>query len=165
MNKGLVIGIGVTAAVAALAYYLYNKNKTTSSSAAMLPASPGYSTSAPGQITMPASTLPPAVKQTMWKDVDGNLFELTGDKQRWGYVIKVNGSIQGKNNQMEVMTLGPDGHMVGADNNGSVFVYKNNGWQNVVRDNKTAAAEYLAKLGVKYPTGAFNGLGSTYLLS
>jgi hypothetical protein len=96
----------------------------------------------------------------MWKDAEGNIFEMTTDKQRWGFVIKVNGSIQGKTNQAEVMVLGPNGYMVNADNNGSVFVYKNNGWQNVIRDNKTNAAAYLAKLGVKYPTDAFSGLGS-----
>jgi hypothetical protein len=58
----------------------------------------------------------------MWKDAEGNIFEVTKEKQRWGFVIKVNGSIQGKTNQAEVFVLGPDGYMVNADNNGSVCI-------------------------------------------
>lgn len=152
MKKGVIIGVGVVGVAAAVAFYLYNKNKSAASSTvqssggsqAQLPASSS---------TMPAPT---AVKQTMWKDKDGNIFEMTSQKGTWGYYIKVNGSTTKRQNMMEVMVLGPDGYVVGADNNGSLFVWKNGGWNQVIKDNKTSAADYLKKLGV---TSYLNGLG------
>lgn len=168
MNKGLVIGIGA-AGVAVVAYLLYKKSNAATQTAAASASLPSSSSTVPPSAANAPYVTPSApvtsVRQTMWKDRDNNIFELTGTKQRWGYVIKVNGSIQAKNNQAEVLALGPDGYMVSADNNGTTNVYKNGGWQNVIRDNKTATAEYLAKLGVKYPTGDFSGLGNAYLLN
>lgn len=164
-NTALIVG-GV-AVLGGLAFFLYTKNKKE---AGMLPAAsayPGGGNVSPGGSTpSPSYTAPvPTVQQTMWKDRDGNIFQLTTDKQRWGYVIKVNGSIQGKNNQMETMFLGPDGYMIGADNNGSVFVYKNGGWQNVIRDNKTSAGQYLIDHGQPNVYAAMNGLGSAFCMN
>lgn len=150
MNKFIVIGGGV--AVVGIAYYLYKKNQA-SSAQALTPSPAGSGAQLPAATTPTAPA--PTARQTIWKDRDGNIFELTSIPQRWGYVIKVNGSVQAKSNQAEVMFLGPDGYMVQADNNGSVLVYKNNGWQYVIRDNKTQAKEYLARFGAD--TSFLNG--------
>jgi len=161
MKNALLIGGGVII-IGGIAYYLYSKKKVASDAAVLVAQGSSIPGTTPPQLQPPSPTAAtaPGSRQTMWKDAEGNIFEMTTDKQRWGFVIKVNGSIQGKTNQAEVLVLGPDGYMVNADNNGSVFVYKNNGWQNVIRDNKASTAAYLAKLGVKYPTGAFSGLGN-----
>lgn len=153
MKTVILIGAGVASA-AALFYFL-NKNKAA---VQLLPGSPD-------QTPAPSPILPAAqpTKQTMWKDRDGNIFQLTSIKQRWGFVIRVNGAIQEKNNQMEIMFLGPEGYVIGADNNGSVFVYKN-GWQYVIRDNKTEAGAYLVKHGQPNVYEGVSGLGC-YLMS
>lgn len=168
MKNALLIGGGVII-IGGIAYYLYSKKKAASDAAEAQGSSLSPGLPAPQQLTPPSPTAitatAPGSRQMMWKDAEGNIFEMTTDKQRWGFVIKVNGSVQGKTNQAEVLVLGPDGYMVNADSNGSVFVYKNNGWQNVIRDNKTNAAAYLAKLGLKYPTGAFGSLDNAYALT
>jgi hypothetical protein len=175
MNK-TVIGVGVVAA-GGLAWYLYNKNKEASAASlqpqqyaptpsAVLPS--GTTAPAP-TYTAPVSTAVSQVKQRIWKDNGGNIFELTNDMQKWGYVIKVNGAVHGKWNQMLDMALGPDGLVIGADNNGSVFQWKNNQWNYVIKDNKSQAKEYMAKLGVNLALNGLRGLngfaGSAYLLT
>ena len=159
MKNVILIGAGVAAA-AGIAFYFLRRNQ-------------GAQQLAPGQ---PQSSLPtsnsapvvqaytPGSKQTMWKDKDGNIFQITSDKGKWGFIIKVNGSIHGKWNQMETMFLRSDGHVVGADNNGSVYEWKNNQWNYIIKDNKSQADEYLAKNGQPRIFSGVSGLGC-YLLS
>ncbi|MGL6121655.1 MAG: hypothetical protein ACRC1W_01200 [Shewanella sp.] len=155
-TKVILVGVGVVGA-GALAFYLYTKKKQVATSSPALQ---------PGSTSNRTITPAPAVKQTMWKDKDGNIFELTSTKGKWGYVVKVNGGVP-RSSEHEALTLGPDGHMVGADNNGSVFVYKNGSWQFVIRDNKTQAAAYLKNLGVTKYLDLLSGLNgmNAYILS
>lgn len=159
MSK-VLIGVGVVAAAAGVAYFVYSKNKQQQAliNSSFAP-TPSTNTPTPTQ-TLPT---PEPVKQTMWKDKDGNIFQLTSDKGQWGYYIKVNGSIHKKWNMMETMFLRSDGHVVGADNNGSVFDWRNNQWNYIIKDNKTQADQYLKQHG-QLPIFSLNGLGC-YLMS
>lgn len=166
MKKEVIIGVGVLGVAAAVAFYLYNKNKSATSS--LVQSSGGSQAQLPASSSTIPTPATAAVKQTMWKDIDGNIFEMTSNKSTWGYYIKVNGSTPKKNNMMEVMVLGPDGYVVGADNNGSLFVWKNGGWNQLIKDNKTSAGDYLKKLGVSNYLSGFAGLGmpnSAFVLS
>ncbi len=165
MSK-VLIGVGVVAAAAGAAYFIYNKNKKEqaliNSSFAPTP------TTSTTPATTPAPVATPAAKQTMWKDKDGNIFQLTSDYGQWGFYIKVNGAIHKKWNMMETMFLGPDGYVYGADNNGSTYVWKNNQWNYVIKDNKTSSGQFLVDhgqpnvyLGIK----GFAGLGQTSRLN
>lgn len=159
MSK-VLIGVGVVAAAAGVAYFVYSKNKQQQAliNSSFAP-TPSTNTPTPTQ-TLPT---PEPVKQTMWKDKDGNIFQLTSDKGQWGYYIKVNGAVHKKWNMMETMFLRPDGHMVGADNNGSVYEWKNNQWNYLIKDNKTQADQYLKQYG-QLPIFSLNGLGC-YLMN
>lgn len=80
-------------------------------------------------------------------DKDGTVFTLTDDLQRWGYVLKRNGGIDKRNNQAMILFKGPDGTTWQADNNGSLFNWKNKGWSQVVKDNKGAVSTKLIQMG------------------
>ncbi len=132
MNNGAKIGIvlGVGAA-AALAWYLYNKNKaviteetittTTTTTPSALPA-------ASPSVAIPAAASPvPAAQQTIFKDRDGNVFQLlTSSENKYGFDIKVNGRNNGSGVSLEI---GSDGYAVHANKQGKKYVWKNNGWQ------------------------------------
>jgi hypothetical protein len=161
--KNTILLVGGVAILGGVGYLLYTRNKNQS----FLPASssPGSSVAPTNQSTpSPNAALAPTVKQTMWKDKDGNVFQLTSEKAKWGFVIKVNGAIHGKWNQMETMFLRPDGHVVGVDNNGSVFEWKNNQWNYVIKDNKSEAGAYLMKYGQPNVYQSISGLGC-YIMS
>lgn len=171
MNNGTKIGLGVlgAGAVAAIAYYLYNKNNspritetvTTTTTQTLLPSNAVTTSSTPQASATPGVVWAPSM--TMWKDKDGNIFKLkTTEYGKWGYWIDVNGSTPKKGSMMEVMFLGPDGYVYGADNNGTFHVWQNNGWQQVqFKDNKSGLSDYLQKLGIPYGTDGrvkLNGL-------
>jgi hypothetical protein len=161
--KSTPIIIGGVVVLGGLAFYLYNKNK---SQTAMLPTA--ASSSDGGSVEPSSSSTPspsyaapvPTVKQTMWKDKDGNVFQLTSDKGQWGYIIKVNGSVQKKWNMMETMFLGPDGYVRGVDNNGSAYIWKGGQWNYVIKDNKTQAGQFLVEFGQPNVYLGLKGLGS-----
>lgn len=161
MSK-VIIGVGVVAAAAGVAYFIYSKNKKEQAliNSSFAPTPTANITAATQTQSAPT---PAPVKQTMWKDKDGNVFQLTSDKGQWGYYIKVNGSVHKKWNMMETMFLRSDGHVVGADNNGSVYEWKNNQWNYLIKDNKTQADQYLKQHG-QLPIFSLNGLGC-YLMS
>lgn len=177
MNNGTKIGLVIGAgAVAALAYYLYNKNNAVkviqTDTQQLLPASNATTTSS----TANASTAPGIVwapSMTMWKDKDGNIFKLkTTEYGKWGYWIEVNGKTPSKGSMQEVMYLGPDGYVYAADNNGTFQVWKNNAWQQIqFKDNKPGLSAYLQSLGIPYGTdgrvklNGLSGLGYAYALS
>jgi len=176
MNKGTAIGLGVVGvgAAAALAWYLYNKNNAVQ-------VTETTTTTAPQQLAPTASTSSstPAASSgivwsptmTMYKDKDGNIFKIkTTEYGKWGYVIEINGSTKSRmsyNKQsgttnLEVIYVGADGLVYGADNNGSFHVWKNGIWQQTLfRDNKSGLSAYLQKLGIPYGTDGrvkLNGL-------
>jgi hypothetical protein len=159
MSKQLFIGMGVAAA-AAVAYFMYTKNQQGKVNAAAI--APGGATTT---TSLPAAMPTPTVKQTMWKDKDGNVFQLTSDLQKWGYVIKVNGSVHKKWNQMMAMFLGTDGYVRGVDNNGSAFIWKNNQWNYVIKDNKVQAGQFLNDNGQPNVYNQLKGLGNAFYLN
>lgn len=161
MNKGMAIGLGVlgVGAAAAVAYYLYNKNNvvqvtetittTTTSSPSLLPTATTSSSAPPT-----SSGIVWGPTMTMWKDKDGNIFKLkTTEYGKWGYWIDVNGSTPKKGSMMEVMYLGPDGYVYGADNNGTFHVWKSNAWQEVqFKNSKAGLSAFLQNIGIPYGT-------------
>lgn len=159
-NTALIVG-GV-AVLGGLAYFLYTKNKT------LLPSSTTGGSVAPNSPSTPSPgyTVPvPTVKQTMWKDRDGNIFQITSDLQKWGYVIKVNGAVHKKWNQAMTMFLGPDGYVRSADNNGSTFIWKGGQWNYVIKDNKQQADAFLVEFGQPKLFSGFSGLGNAFVLN
>ena len=167
--KNTVLIVGGVAVLGGLAFFLYNRNKQQAALMQQATSSNGASVAPGGTSTpSPSYTAPvPTVKQTMWKDKDGNIFQLTSDKQKWGYVIKVNGQVHKKWNQMETMFLGSDGHVRGVDNNGSAFIWKNNQWNYVIKDDKAKTGQFLIDNGQPNVYASMNGvgLGNAFMLN
>lgn len=130
MNKGTAIGLGVlgVGAVGALAWYLYNKNKSqtlvTESTTTTTTIAPSSAAAAPsGASSAQASATPSSgVTQTMWKDKDGNIFKLiTSSEDKYGYLLQVNGSGNAKAVSVE---LGSDGYIYTQNKIGEKWMYK-----------------------------------------
>lgn len=130
MSKtGIFIGLGILAAGGGVAWYLYNKNKSTTSLIDTTTTS--TSTSSVATASNSPVVTPPAqpgqagvVNQTIWKDADGHVFELTNQEDKYGFLLKVDG---GGSSKAVTVTLDNTGHIVTKNKAGETWTYKN-GW-------------------------------------
>lgn len=127
-TKKIVILGGAVAAAAGIAYYLYTKNKATEQTTIMNSSADQTSlTQTAGNSTTSSSASTPTNigKQTLWKDKDGNVFELTNQEDKYGYLLKVNGGGQAK---AVTVTLDAGGVVNITNKAGEKWAFKNNGW-------------------------------------
>jgi hypothetical protein len=159
-GKVILIGGGVLGA-AALAYYLYSRKASGQS---LLPSA--SNNILPSAATPPDSTgvLTQDVKQTLFKDAGGNIFEFTSTPGKYGgYVVNVNGKYS---TSQVAMGQEPDGTVIVADSEGSTFEFVNGGWKPGIKRDKSQASALMAKYGVtNINYSPLSGLGNVYLLS
>lgn len=164
MGKAIFI-IGGVAVVGGVAYYFWKKKQDEAAVAASyasgdstqsvtpsgLPASPSSASVSSGNALAP-------VKQTMWKDAEGNVFELTTDDNKYGYLLKTNGG--GSARAVDVALQ--NGLIVIKNKTGEVWTFKNKNWSRLSGLGNPFALNGLRGLGNPY---ALSGLGSAFALS
>lgn len=154
-TKKIAVLVGAGIAAAGIGYYLYTKNKsgatqTTVDESGNQTVTASVAASTPTSSGAPSTT--PLIKQTMWKDKDGNVFELTSQEDKYGFVLKVNGGGQAK---AVTVTLDPSGVINITNKAGEKWAFKNNGW---------ARLSGISGLGFAMQPRGFAG-NSAYLLN
>ncbi|MBL0744590.1 hypothetical protein [Chryseolinea lacunae] len=105
MGKAVVLVVGAGLA-GGIIWYLYKKNQTPAvQNTATTPAGPAAT--APGTPAVNSSGVVP-VKQTLWKDPDGHIFEMTATENKYGKLVKVDGK---DSVYVSELKQGPDGYI------------------------------------------------------